>query len=90
MWCVSFAVRGINSPTCNPGVDVAIGFDSPRISSGASGFGSHVSCWGGPPSMKRTMQRLAFPNEPAIAFGDFSVDAGGLGEFAWSELFFKS
>ena len=55
------AVRGISSPTWMPGTLVAIGLNSPRTSAGASGLGSQVSCCGGPPRWKRTMQALALP-----------------------------
>src|SRR5439155_9125998 len=38
--------------------------NSPRMPEGASGLGSKVSCWGGPPSRNSTMHDLALPNEP--------------------------
>ena len=55
------AVRGISSPTWTPVTDVAMGLKSPRISGGASGLGSHVSCCGGPPRWNRTMHAFALP-----------------------------
>lgn len=42
---------------------VGIVLNSPRISAGASGFGSNVSSCGGPPVRKSNTQRFAFPNE---------------------------
>ena len=44
-----------------PGTFVAIGLNSPRISAGASGLGSNVSCCGGPPWSQRKMTFLALP-----------------------------
>ena len=43
------AVRGSSSQKRIPGTLVAIDLNSPRISAGASGLGSNVSCCGGPP-----------------------------------------
>src|SRR5687767_11989390 len=42
-----------------PGTFVGIVLNGPRISGGASGLGSHISCCGGPPSRKMKMQALA-------------------------------
>ena len=44
-------IRGEFKPiqTSVPGTEVAIGLNSPRMPSGASGFGSHVSMWLGDP-----------------------------------------
>ena len=53
------AVCGKSSLTSSPGTDVEIGPNSPRISAGASGFGSHVECCDGPPIRNSTMQFLA-------------------------------
>ena len=44
---------------------VAIGPNSPRTSAGASGLGSQVECWGGPPIRNRTMHDFARPNDEA-------------------------
>src|SRR5262245_3607607 len=44
-----------------PDADVSIAENSPRTASVASGFGSHVSCCGGPPVRNKTRQRLARP-----------------------------
>ena len=60
----TFATRGNSSQKCMPGTFVRMGSNSPRISSGASGFGSKVSCCGGPPPRKRIIQDLARPKEP--------------------------
>ena len=73
------AVFGINSPMSRPGVCEAIGFKSPRTSSGASGFGSQVSCCGGPPSRNSMMQAFGFlaigASRAAIIFGSVSPKA---------------
>ena len=63
------AVRGISSESDRPGTVVAIGPKSPRTSAGASGFGSQVECWGGPPIRNRRMHDLARPNEGPAASG---------------------
>src|SRR2546427_9669333 len=42
-----------------PGDFVEIVLNGPRISMGASGLGSHMSCCGGPPSRKMKMQDFA-------------------------------
>ena len=48
--------RAASSGRCSqirtPGVRVAIGWNSPRMSSGASGFRSKLSCWARPPERK--------------------------------------
>src|SRR5437899_9381461 len=46
------AIRGSNSVKNSPGVRVAMAWNGPRYSSGASGLGSHVSRWLGPPHRK--------------------------------------
>src|SRR6516162_9175832 len=61
------ARRGRCSLTRTPGVRVAMAANSPRYSAGASGLGSQVSCWAGPPHMNRTMQALALPPVGAVA-----------------------
>ena len=47
------------SVTSRPGVLVGIVLNSPRISAGASGFGSNVSMWLGPPNWNSMMTLLA-------------------------------
>src|SRR5689334_18590622 len=49
-----------------PGVAVAIGVNSPRISAGASGLGSQLSWWLMPPQQKITMHDFALP-PPLVA-----------------------
>ncbi len=46
------AIMGSSSPIWMPGTLVGIGLTLPRIFAGASGFGSNISCCGGPPGMK--------------------------------------
>src|SRR5262249_14244395 len=58
---VRVATRGISSLTRSPGVRVAMVPKPPRISAGASGLGSNVSCCGGPPTRPETMTAFAFP-----------------------------
>src|SRR5262245_14902176 len=53
------AWRGSSSQICMPGVFVAIGLNSPRISAGASGFMSYMSMWLGPPLRRTMMTDLA-------------------------------
>lgn|GEM_PF-605800 len=53
------ATAGRSSQNCSPGTLVAIGRNAVRISAGASGFGSNVSCCGGPPARKRTTHDFA-------------------------------
>src|ERR1043166_2901852 len=47
------ALRGRRSQIWMPGTFVGIAPKAPRYSDGASGFGSHVSCWLGPPRIQR-------------------------------------
>ena len=47
--CIHRAVSGSSSQTSTPGALVAIGLNSLRMPSGASGFRSNMSCVGGPP-----------------------------------------
>ena len=54
-------IRGNSSQIWMPGTLVWIGLNSPRISAGASGLGSKVSCCGGPPWSQRKMTFLALP-----------------------------
>ena len=49
-----------------PGTLVAIGLKEPRISAGASGLGSQVSSWLGPPHWKMRMQERARPKPGAF------------------------
>src|SRR5262245_24552741 len=53
--CMSLADRGNRSHSRTPGIDVGIVPNSPRYSTGASGFGSHVSWCAGPPRIQRMM-----------------------------------
>ena len=53
------ARRGRYSQNRTPGSRVAVVPYSPRISAGASGLGSQVSCCGGPPSKQKTMHERA-------------------------------
>jgi 4-amino-4-deoxy-L-arabinose transferase-like glycosyltransferase len=57
-WAMA-AVRGSSSQNAVPGTLVDTGRNGPRISTGAPGLGSNVSCCGGPPARKRTMQLRA-------------------------------
>src|SRR4029450_3170658 len=57
------------SPKKTLGTLVAIGRNSPRISAGASGFGSHMSRCDGPPFRKMMMHESA----PALVFRDSSA-----------------
>src|SRR4051812_25904436 len=62
------AERGRNSLMMIPGTAVLMWPNSPRYSSGASGLGSQVSCWAGPPRIQRMMTELArFGLAPAAA-----------------------
>ena len=69
----SLSVRVASIGKCSlirtPGVLVAIVPKLPRISAGASGLGSQVSSWLGPPHMKISMHDFARPNPsgPAVA-----------------------
>ena len=47
---ISAACFGIRSQIRTPGKLVAVGWNGPRYSTGASGFKSHMSMWLGPPS----------------------------------------
>ena len=58
-------VFGSNSPITSPGVWVCVTPNSPRISWGASGFGSKLSWCGIPPPLNRTMTDLAVGGRPA-------------------------
>src|SRR5262245_58249874 len=60
------ASRGKSSLMRTPGTEGAIGFNSPRISAGASGLRSQVSSCGGPPVRKSNTHRFARAN-PASA-----------------------
>ena len=48
-----FALLGSRSQIWMPGTFVRIAPNAPRNSAGASGFGSQVSCWLGPPRIHR-------------------------------------
>jgi len=70
------AVRGSNSEIDRPGTVVAIGPNSPRTSAGASGLGSHVECWGGPPIRNSTMHDRARPKDEAPGSAPAAVAPG--------------
>src|SRR5262245_8947561 len=53
------ALMGSRSQIWMPGTLVGIAPNSPRYSIGASGFGSHVSCWLGPPRIQRMMTEFS-------------------------------
>src|SRR3954451_18334378 len=55
-----FASLVMCSEKCAPGTAVGIALNSPRYSSGASGLGSNVSKWVGPPSIQMRMHDFAF------------------------------
>lgn len=61
--CICFAVRGRSSLTCRPGTLLRIEPIVPRTSAGASGFGSKVSCCGGPPLRKSSTHGFARPKD---------------------------
>src|SRR2546421_8711392 len=65
------ALIGSRSQICIPGTLVGIAPNSPRYSSGPSGFGSHVSCWLGPPLIHRIIaercREIGFPLAAAVA-----------------------
>ncbi len=70
------AVRGNSSLKRMPGTFVLIGLNGPRISAGASGLGSNVSCCGGPPWSHRKMQFFALPNVEPSVFESFGPAVG--------------
>ena len=55
---INRACRGRSSQISMPGTLVRIGRNSPRYSFGASGFGSYMSRWDGPPGRKIMMTDL--------------------------------
>src|SRR5262245_57713323 len=59
--CIQVAVSGRCSPIWIPAALLSIGLNSPRISAGASGLRSHMSCEAAPPSRYSRMTLLAFP-----------------------------
>ncbi len=68
---INFAVSGKCSQTRTPGSFVAIDPKGPRISEGASGFGSHMSRWLGPPESQIRITlvfRVPSPAEAAVAW----------------------
>ena len=67
------AVCGSVSQMRMPGTFVAMDLKVPRISSGASGFGSNVSCCGGPPLRKMITHDFARPNEADFCPGKFTA-----------------
>src|SRR5262245_11704917 len=59
MRLASLARRGKYSTNRTPGTEVGLVANSPRISAGASGLGSNVSRWLGPPTWYKKMQEQA-------------------------------
>ena len=55
---ITLARLGKTSLIFNPGTEVAIGLNSPRTSTAASGLGSKVSMCDGPPASQIKMQFL--------------------------------
>ena len=53
------AIIGMCSLMCVPGILVLIGLNSPRMFAGASGLGSQISMWLGPPCRKIMITVLA-------------------------------
>ena len=64
---ISLAVNGRCSHTRTPGSLVGMLSNGPRISLGASGLGSHMSMWLGPPDNQKRMTFLLFLGLPALA-----------------------
>ena len=62
LWAIR-AVFGSNSLKWTPGIEVEMDPKGPRISNGAAGFGSKVSCCGGPPTRKISRHDFALPKE---------------------------
>src|SRR5262249_25441757 len=65
--CAQFAVFGMCSQIWMPVTFVGIGLNSPRISTGALGFRSHMSCVGAPPCRETAMTLFATPVGFALA-----------------------
>src|SRR5579862_7444366 len=59
IWSASI---GMVSLTCMPSTLVLMALNSPRMLAGASGFGSQMSMWLGPPCRKSMMTDFAPPN----------------------------
>ena len=64
----ALAIIGMCSPMCVPGILVGIGLKSPRILAGASGLGSQMSMWLGPPCKKTMITDLALPKPRAPSY----------------------
>jgi hypothetical protein len=64
---ITFAVRDKCSEIWMPGTFVGIGLKIPRYSLGASGFMSHMSCWGAPPICQIRMHAVCFGGPAAQA-----------------------
>ena len=86
----SRACSGSSSETWTPGTAVEIALSGPRNSAGASGLGSYVSCWGGPPSSQIKMTERsrggAWPVDRAMARARSSVAEGQPGRPQTSDL----
>src|SRR6266436_3382761 len=79
----ALAIIGMVSLMCVPGILVLIGFNSPRMLAGASGFGSQMSIWLGPPCRKTMMTDFALPKprEPSSLPGTFAGGASAAGNY---------
>ena len=62
------AIIGMCSPMLVPGILVLMGLNSPRMLAGASGLGSQMSMWLGPPCRKIMMTFFALPKPRAPAY----------------------
>src|SRR5258708_6635325 len=71
----AFAIIGMVSLMCVPVILVLIGLNSPRMLAGASGLGSQMSMWLGPPWRKTMMTDFALPNprDPSSLPAAFAV-----------------
>src|ERR1043166_1845930 len=68
------ANNGMTSVRRMPGTTVLIGLNSPRTFDGASGLGSQISMWLGPPWRKTKITLLARP-QPLFNFGSAGADS---------------
>src|SRR5450755_3202967 len=69
------AIIGMVSLKFVPGIFVLMGLNSPRILSGASGLGSQISMWLGPPCRKTMITDFALPKprEPSSLLAPFAA-----------------
>ena len=61
----ALAIIGMCSPMWVPGILVGMALKSPRMLAGASGLGSQMSMWLGPPCRKTMITDLALPKPRA-------------------------